>query len=60
MYLFDKISELDNLYHRLNKVHSKMRVGHFFDADREVCSLMSVVQKAKEDLLKENEESKND
>ena len=42
---------LELIIHNLNKVDSKMQVGRFFDARRELMRVITALEKNKKDLM---------
>ena len=61
--LLDRIEPLDNLLRQLQKMESKMRSGQFIDAWKDCTRLISIMERAKVDLIEheqEQEEKEND
>lgn len=52
--LLENVEEVDFLIRQLQKIESKMQVGHFIPAYREVCRIISYLIKAKQDIIKNN------
>lgn len=53
--LLDDITSLDKVINSLVKMESKMRSGQFIEAHRECCRLVGILDKHRQDLLKESE-----
>ena len=53
--LLEQVSEIDVLIRQLEKMESKMRSGAIIDAWRECNRIISVLNKAKRDILAESE-----
>ena len=53
--LLNNVNELDYLIRQLQKLASRIRSGEIIDAWRELNGLISYVNKAKQDLIKEVE-----
>ena len=53
--LLNDVNELDYLIRQLQKMASRLRSGEVIDAWRELNGLISYVNKAKQDLIKEVE-----
>ena len=52
--LLRDVEELDYLIRQLQKIESKLIVGHFIPAYRGICQLLDYSTKAKQDLIKNN------
>jgi len=48
----EQVNELDDLIRQLHKMESKMRVGQWIDAWREVNRIISYLARKKEDVMK--------
>jgi hypothetical protein len=51
------INEVDSLLRELNKIKSKMNMGQFIPAWRDLGRVITMTEKIKEDLLKSQEKS---
>jgi len=50
--LLDKVVELDALIRDMQKINSKMQVGQFIAASREINRITAALIRAKEELIK--------
>lgn len=57
--LLEQVSGLDSLHRQLQKMESKMRSGQFIDAWKDCTRLVSILERAKSDLIKQNDRSEN-
>ena len=57
--LLRDIEQVDYIVRQLQKIESKMQVGHFIPAYRELCRMVGYFLKVKQDILRENVDGKN-
>lgn len=50
--LLERVNELDVLIRQMHKMISKMNAGQFIDAYREANRITAVLEKSKQDLIK--------
>ena len=55
--LLEQVNGLDDLIRQLRKMASKMTAGQFIDAWRECNRLVSSLERAKQDLIKDSEKN---
>ena len=53
--LLEQVNELDELLTKMHKMESRMRSGQWIDAWRECCRIISILQRNKQELIKEEE-----
>jgi hypothetical protein len=56
--LLEEVTELDSLIHSLEKMESQMKSGRWIDSYRGLCRLMSALQKAKSDVIANNQKKR--
>jgi cell fate (sporulation/competence/biofilm development) regulator YlbF (YheA/YmcA/DUF963 family) len=54
--LLDNVNELDVIIRQLEKMESRMRSGQWIDAWRECNRLLAAINRAKQDLIKKEQE----
>jgi head-tail adaptor len=55
--LLEQVNGLDSLHRQLQKMESRMRSGQFIDAWKDCTRLIAIIDRAKSDLIKSEEES---
>ena len=57
--LLEQINGLDSLHRQLQKMESKMRSGQFIDAWKDCTRLISIMERAKADIIRAEEEGED-
>ena len=56
--LLEETVELDNVIRQMRKMESKMRSGQWIDAWRDCNKVISLLEKSKEDIIRNSENAK--